>query len=424
MLSTLEQTTGDAGRIRKETVRTKLVETLKKDNLSQSVSQRVLELYRSLGDREERLSFFLMLCGDLGNSHGDSPVSRPLYDHVMSSLASAEGGIGQLVDMRADLLECLKTSHPQHQPGLSSLESCLHQLLSVLCSKDLMDVSTVTWQSPSDIIEKIGTDESVHPMRHWKDIKTRLGPNMRCFVLTNRGIPREPLVVLYSALTHEPSSSVQDLLKDANTQERKNFKTAVFYSVWLRKRGLAGLDLPNSLIKSAVRKLQGEFPHMTVFYTLSPIPGFRKWLSRLLNIPSGGSVSNNPQTTLTERVLCNDDTTDRLRMAVKDLTTRSVDPQALQLLRSPLMTLCAHYLARERKGGYPLDPVAHFHLKNGASLWRVNWMGDRSVRGLQRSLGMMVNYCYNTRDIADNGRRFRVEQSIATSDHIDSLLHK
>jgi malonyl-CoA decarboxylase len=88
------------------------------------------------------------------------------------------------------------------------------------------------------------------------------------------------------------------------------------------------------------------------------------------------------------------------------------------------MTLCAHYLARERKGGYPLDPVAHFHLKNGASLWRVNWMGDRSVRGLQRSLGMMVNYCYNTRDIADNGRRFRVEQSIATSDHIDSLLHK
>lgn len=215
---------------------------------------------------------------------------QPPYCQLFSLIGRLEGGVKFLVDLRGDLLEAQQEPPDHHeQPDclLSEMAAQLREMLAKWFSLGLLELQNVTWQSPCDILEKISQYEAVHPLRHWRDLKHRVGPGRRCFIFTHPALPREPIMVLHAALTSGPTSSIQALLSRSTGRDEvsKDIDTAVFYSISATQRGLSGIELGNYLIKRVARELQHEFPEqLKHFVTLSPIPGFRKWLESHLKL--------------------------------------------------------------------------------------------------------------------------------------------
>ena len=98
------------------------------------------------------------------------------------------------------------------------------------------------------------------------------------------------------------------------------------------------------------------------------------------------------------------------------------DPEQSEPLRAALMRLCATYLTRRPSPGNRIDPVARFHLGNGARLERINWLGDTEPRGIRESFGIMVNYLYDHDSIEQNHEDFVRHGTIARSVEVDALL--
>eukprot|EP00731_Ephydatia_muelleri_P031922 Em0023g429a len=301
------------------------------------------------------------------------------------------------------------------QYNLSSLNTHLKEILAQWFSVEFLQLHNITWRTPCDIMEKVSQYEAVHPVRSWKDLKYRVGLNRRCFVFIHPAMPREPLVVLHTALTEEPSDNIQALINRSQHKEIAEVNAAVFYSIFTTQPGLSGVHLGNFLIKRVVKELQKEFPSLKQFVTLSPIPGFRKWLESFLKQQRGGLVG----------VAGFDPTVYKTQMqSYASSLTRGAEPsrQLEDAIKAPLMSLCARYLAMEKRRGYVLDPVAHFHLTNGASLWRLNWAGDVSKNGLERSYGLMVNYRYDLPDISENSLQYTLNGTVAMSSSVQKLL--
>jgi malonyl-CoA decarboxylase len=196
--------------------------------------------------------------------------------------------------------------------------------------------------------------------------------------------------------------------------------TAIFYSISNCQRGLAGISFGDFLIKRVVDALARELPRLKTFATLSPVPGFRAWLDR--------ECETSPATLLPQadwlaiEGLGEGSGHGALR-ALLDRPDWYNNPRIAQVLREPLMRLCARYLLRERRrSGRALDPVAHFHLSNGARIERVNWLGDLSPKGMQQSAGMMVNYLYRLSDIEANHEAYRGEGEVAAAPAVRNLL--
>nr|XP_056718597.1 malonyl-CoA decarboxylase, mitochondrial [Euleptes europaea] len=354
--------------------------------------------------------------------HYLTPRYRGLFQH----LGRQEGGLRFLVELRRDLLEALAARQAEG-PHVREMNGVLKNMLSEWFSTGFLNLERVTWQSPCDILQKISDSEAVHPVRNWMDMKRRVGSYRRCYYFAHCAIPGEPLIVLHVALTDEISSSIQGIVKEIPSQEVENLNkitTAIFYSISLTQQGLQGVELGTYLIKRVVKELQVEFPQLKVFSTLSPIPGFTKWLIGLLSSQLKDAGQNDPFTEPEFKEI-SEITGDPALEVLKRLLMNNEWVRSERLvgrLQQPLLRLCAWYLYGEKHRGYALNPVANFHLQNGAVLWRLNWMADTSPRGITASCGMMVNYRYFLEDTAANSAAYLGTKQIKASEQILSLV--
>ncbi|XP_043937177.1 malonyl-CoA decarboxylase, mitochondrial [Protopterus annectens] len=347
----------------------------------------------------------------------------PRYKVLLNYLSRLEGGVKFLVDLRADALDILE-SKVTDSPHIREMNSILKYMLSEWFSVGLLNLERVTWHSPCELLQKISEYEAVHPVRNWADIKRRVGPNRRCFVFMHGAMPGEPLVVLHVALTDHISSNIQDIVREISSmdtdEEAEKIDTAIFYSISSSQKGLQGVELGNVLIKRVLRELQGEFPHMKHFSSLSPIPGFTSWLLGALSSQakemSGSDIFTDAEYQEISEIVGSPPMESLKRLFSNNEWVRS--ERLVNILEKPLMKLCAWYLYKEKHRGYALNPVANFHLQNGAVLWRLNWMADKSPRGISNSCGMMVNYRYFPEDTSNNSAQYLATKHIEASEQI------
>uniref|UniRef100_A0A3Q2P0Q9 Malonyl-CoA decarboxylase, mitochondrial n=1 Tax=Fundulus heteroclitus TaxID=8078 RepID=A0A3Q2P0Q9_FUNHE len=355
----------------------------------------------------------------------------PRYKQLFSHVSRVPGGVKFLVDLRADLLEILATK-ASDSPHIRDLNSTLKSLLSEWFSVGLLRLERITWGSPCEILQKISQYEAVHPIRNWTDLKRRVGPYRRCFAFTHGAMPGEPLVVLHVALTEDIADNIQSIVREFATldaeEDINKINSAIFYSISSTQAGLQGVELGNYLIKRVVRELQSEFPHMAQFSSLSPIPGFSSWLQGLLSQyrkeGRGSDLLSEQEWAEVEQAVGSNPGTpaaDSLRKLVA--TGEWTRSEKLSLALEPvLMRLCAWYLYGEKRRGFALNPVANFHLQNGATMWRINWRADTSPRGVANSCGIMVNYRYFLNETSRNSALYLQSKAVAASEQVLGLV--
>jgi malonyl-CoA decarboxylase len=256
--------------------------------------------------------------------------------------------------------------------------------------------------------------EAVHEFRGWTDLKNRLDADRRCFAFFHPRMPDEPLIFVEVALVSGMAGDVHALLDEAAPiGDPQVADAAIFYSISNCQRGLAGISFGDFLIKRVVDALATELPRLKIFATLSPVPGFRAWLE------AQGRAEPNELLLPAERAAIEaleEGVPEADLLALLNRDGWQADQRVAGVLRDPLIRLCARYLLRERApSGRVLDPVAHFHLSNGAGVERLNWLGDVSPKGLQQSAGIMVNYLYRLADIETNHEAYRGEGRVAAA---------
>src|SRR5260221_3274812 len=293
-------------------------------------------------------------------------IVEPERQELFRRLNMAPGGTAALVEMRKTLLKGLR-----EHPAWKLIDFDLMHLLRSWFNRGFLRLERIDWRTPALVLEKLIDYEAVHAIRGWWALARRLEGDRRCFAFFHPQLPDEPIIFIEVALTRGMSAQVQPLLdKGAPLESPLNADCAMFYSITNCQEGLRGISFGNLVIKQVAEELKREFPHLRPFATLSPIPGFRRWL---------GEVP--------------------LAAEHRTLLARLEDPawhlgEVPETLQKLLSRLCAHYLLLAKQGPEPLDAVARFHLGNGAALERLNWMGDRAQSGMSRSAGLMVNYVY------------------------------
>ncbi|MDM0067930.1 malonyl-CoA decarboxylase [Variovorax sp. J31P207] len=333
---------------------------------------------------------------------------------LLQRFAIDPDGMRFLVDLRAELLPHLKGDR-----RLLPLEAELEHLFSTWFDMAFLDLRRISWDSPASLIEKLIQYEAVHDIKSWADVKNRLDSDRRCYGFFHPRLPNTPLIFVEVALVDHISEGIVPLLDEAAAVVRPDkATTAIFYSISNTQAGLKGVSFGDSLIKRVVETLQDELPRLKVFATLSPIPGFRGWLAKKADqivarldekraAELGRAVGSLPPTG--ERFLAAAD-------EVLALDARSP-------VRQLLLHAAAEYLGRATADGKPVDPVARFHLGNGARVERLNWGGDPSPKGLRQSYGLMVNYLYDLKRL-DKHRAWLAQGKVAVSGGIDDLFLK
>jgi malonyl-CoA decarboxylase len=316
----------------------------------------------------------------------------------------APGGTAALVSMRADLLGFLKD-----YPELKHVDTDFAHLFSSWFNRGFLVLRPIDWKTPANILEKIIRYEAVHEIRGWDDLRNRLEPpDRRCFAFFHPQLTDEPLIFVEVALTTDMPGAIAPLLDTGRVAiQPKEATTAIFYSISNTQTGLAGVSFGNFLIKQVVEDLKRELPNLKTFATLSPIPGFARWLDRERAAGEGGVLDRALVPTL----------------AALDQPGWADDPVRCEPLKRVLPEALATYLIRAKgTGGRPLDPVARFHLGNGARLERLDILGDLSPKGLRQSYGMMVNYCYDLDHIEKNHEAFAEKGEVIAANSVRKLL--
>ena len=326
-------------------------------------------------------------------------------------------GVKFLVDMRAEL-----TTLVGNDPALAALEDDLKRLLISWFDIGFLKLERITWDSPASLLEKLIVYEAVHEIRSWDDLKNRLDSDRRCYAFLHPHMPEEPLIFVEVALTTGLASNVQNLLDEtAPLQDPEQADTAIFYSISNAQQGLAGISFGNFLIKRVVAKLSQEFPGLKNFATLSPIVNYRRWLTEQLASDAPGLLTQFEQKALA--LQC-----DRLGIDIKlcnllEFPKWSQDPQICEFLQPLLTRLAARYLSEEKRHNQrAMDPVAHFHLTNGAQIEQLNWLADQSVKGMRQSYGIMVNYLYQLNRIESYSAAYIEHREATTSNAVRALL--
>jgi malonyl-CoA decarboxylase len=318
-------------------------------------------------------------------------------------------GVKFLVDMRAEMMRLAR-----NDPALAALELDLKGLLASWFDIGFLEVKRITWDSPAALLEKLMVYEAVHEIRSWSDLKNRLEADRRCFAYFHPRMPDEPLIFVEVALTRGIADNVQHLLDEtAPIGDPAAADTAIFYSISNCQRGLSGISFGDFLIKRVVDQLAAELPHLKTYATLSPVPGFRAWLEKRL------TEQGDDLLTQAERRLLEPLPVPPPERSVKGLLAQpgwAEDEAVSAALKGPLVRLAARYVLNEKTStGRALDPVAHFHLSNGARVERLDWRGDLSAKGLQQSCGLMINYLYRLAEIEDNHEAYTGEGRVAAS---------
>jgi malonyl-CoA decarboxylase len=320
-------------------------------------------------------------------------------------------GMRFLLDLRAELL-----GHLKGEKRLLALDAELENLFSTWFDVGFLELRRMSWDSPASLIEKLIKYEAVHDIRSWADLKNRLDSDRRCYGFFHPRLPDEPLIFVEVALLGEMPGSIAPLLDEtAAASDLSKATTAIFYSISNTQTGLRGVSFGDSLIKRVVETLRAEFPKLRTFVTLSPIPGFRAWLARHAEAAVAGLERAQRQTLA--RALGVDTLSAEALLAAAD-HARELDAQAP--LSHWLQQCAAYYLGQELQDGKPADPVARFHLGNGARVERINWAGDPSPKGWKQSYGMMVNYLYDLKRL-DKHRSQLAQGKIPVSAEVAKL---
>ncbi len=326
-------------------------------------------------------------------------------------------GLRFLVNLRAELLPRLRGDK-----RLVPLDAELGQLFSTWFDVAFLELRRLSWDSPASLLEKLIKYEAVHDIKSWADLKNRLDSDRRCYGFFHPRMPDEPLIFVEVALVGEISSSITPLLDEtAAPADLKRATTAIFYSISSTQPGLRGVSFGDSLIKHVAETLTGEFPRLRTFATLSPIPGFRAWLAKhgAERIDRMGDKERAELGRALPEAPAEPQIADVLAAADQALELAPKSPVAQFLLRA-----AACYLGRELdKSGRPLDPVARFHLGNGARVERLNWAGDPSAKGMKQSFGLMVNYLYDTKRL-DRHRTLLAQGRIPVSAEVEGLARQ
>jgi malonyl-CoA decarboxylase len=311
-------------------------------------------------------------------------------------------GVAFLVGLRGDLL-----SMRGRDPALGLLDDELTGHLSTLFDVGLLELRQITWDSPASVLERLMATEAVHAISGWDDLRHRLDGDQRCYGFFHPALPNEPIVFVEIALTHGLADNLPELLnRDVAIDDAD---TAIFYSITSAQPGLAGVHLGNELIKQVVDELRHHADHVRTFATLSPLPGFRAWL--VAQVEAGA---------LTPAEL------EALGPGARTLVTLAdrswlEDPTVADRVRPGIMSAAARYLTTVQDGR-ATDPVANFHLSNGASLERLDWLANPAPYGIEESLGVMVNYRYDRSKIASNAASYLADGSVSASGQVRNLV--
>jgi malonyl-CoA decarboxylase len=320
-------------------------------------------------------------------------------------------GFRFLVNLRAELLPHLKADK-----RLQALDVEMEYMFSTWFDVGFLDLRRISWDSPASLIEKLIKYEAVHDIRSWADVKNRLDSDRRCYGFFHPRMPDEPLIFVEVALIDDMADSIEPLLDEsAAPADLKKATTAIFYSISNTQTGLRGVSFGDSLIKRVVETLHEEFPRLKNFATLSPIPGFRSWLGK--NAATLLAQLDEKDLTSLGRAVGFEPPTAQHFLTAADNALALSEKSAV---RRVLLHCAAHYLGRELDEGKPLDPVARFHLGNGARVERINWGGDPSPKGLKQSCGLMVNYLYDLKRL-DKHRALLAQGKIPVSGAIEDL---
>jgi malonyl-CoA decarboxylase len=322
---------------------------------------------------------------------------------LLRRLNLAPGGTAALVRMREDLLA-------RFNSALAALDRDFVHLFNSWFNRGFLVLARISWSSPASILDKIIAYEAVHEIQGWDDLRRRLDPNdRRCFAFFHPALVDEPLIFVEVALGRDIPASIHMLLDSDGGAENADPEpsVAVFYSISNCQEGLRGISFGNFLIKQVVEDLAKELPSLKTFVTLSPVPSFRSWLFRAL---SSGEL---PYLSEAQKAHLN-------KLREDGWSEAEADQDAIA---PAILAASAHYflLAKDRTGR-PLDPVARFHLGNGARLERINWLGDTSEKGIRQGLSLMVNYRYDLRDIERNHEAYINQGSVIASKSVRSLL--
>jgi malonyl-CoA decarboxylase len=379
---------------------------------STALAREALQAYQGLDERG-REQFFDVLARDYSPSPGavgqsanayqadPSPENlaklletvEPARQELFRRLNMAPGGTAALVEMRRMLLESSTT-----KPQWRVIDADLMHLLRSWFNRGFLRLERIDWRTSAMVLEKLIQYEAVHAIQGWRDLHRRLEADRRCFAFFHPQLPDEPIIFIEVALTRSMSAHIQPLLDIASPITPATSDCAMFYSITNCQEGLRGISFGNLLIKQVAEELKREFPRLRRFATLSPIPGLRRWLDQ--------RRSEKPK---------------ELALLAKLEEPDWHQSEVSDALQRMLLRLCAYYLLQAKQGDEPLDPVARFHLGNGAALERVNWMGDISEQGMKRAAGLMVNYVYWLAEVERNHERYFREHAIAASPQVEKL---
>ncbi len=319
----------------------------------------------------------------------------------------AQGATAEIVAMRHELLRWGNAD-----PVFAALDGDLQYLLHTWFNRGFLVLRRIDWQTPAAILEKIIAYEAVHEIKGWEDLRRRLDPHdRRCFAFFHPALVDEPLIFVEVALMPDIPGAIAPVLEARHGALADEPTTAVFYSISNCQDGLKGISFGNFLLKQVVEELVKELPSLKTFVTLSPVPHFARWLDRALGSAGTEGVTDE----------------DRARLKVlRDPRWAEVAGQggpAGEKLRESVMALAAQYfLASRSRDNRPVDPVARFHLGNGARLERINWLADTSEKGLREAHGLMVNYRYELADIEKNHEAYAQDGTVAASRAVRSQL--
>ena len=385
-----------------------------------AIASEILSRYRAL-DGEDRRAFLMFLARTMepdaeeveraASAYLSAPgpatvaalqaaVESPRLE-FFRRLNLAPGATAAIVAMRRDLIEA-------REPALAPVNRDLMHLLSSWFNRGFLVLRRIDWQTPAAILDKIIAYEAVHEIQGWEDLRRRLDPvDRRCFAFFHPSLVDEPLIFVEVALSDAIPDNIQLLLgeqsKSIATQEPS---TAVFYSISNCQEGLRGISFGNFLIKQVVEDLVKERPSLKTFVTLSPVPDFADWLADILSEDTSALINY----------------AERAQLAAL-VDTNWVFANGADNLKPLLLRLAAHYFLRAKlDNGRPVDPVARFHLGNGARLERINWLGDTSAKGLREAHGLMCNYRYDLREIEKNHEAYENEAAVTASRQVQALL--
>lgn len=371
-------------------------------------------------DQEHKLAFFQSLASDfdidteaLAERTGDYATERsaknltsllevaePRRQELLRRLNGVPGGTEALVRMREDLLEILS-----EDADLARVDVDFEHLFSSWFNRGFLVLRPIDWTTPAHILEKIIKYEAVHAIDSWDDLRRRLQPaDRRCFAYFHPAMPNEPLIFVEVALTAAIAGSIQAVLAESRDPVLpEDAAAAIFYSISNCQKGLRGVSFGNFLIKQVATDLASSLPNIKTFITLSPIPGFMAWLKGQAEADPEGAPA----------ALCT---------VACELTPENADEATPDEIAGLKSLAARYFLQEQRPKGGPIDPVARFHLGNGASLRTIHWLGDRSENGLRNSAGMMVNYLYDLKSVDTNHEAYSKDGKVIASREVTSLL--